>query len=115
VVNGGFENDSGWTFPVTDSTADYTTAEAHSGDRSARFGLLPGGEVATARSPGAPERTISSVKSLWLATHSPVAIRRSASLPTPSPLLLASGISQAQRLLPMTPSASYCSSQSAMG
>ncbi|RME85102.1 MAG: zinc carboxypeptidase [Caldilineae bacterium] len=41
LINGGFEDDLAWTFPITGSTAGYTTAQAHTGSRSARFGLLP--------------------------------------------------------------------------
>ncbi|MCX6028722.1 MAG: CSLREA domain-containing protein [Chloroflexi bacterium] len=42
VSNGGFESDSAWDFPVTANRAGYTAAQAHSGQRSARFGLTPG-------------------------------------------------------------------------
>ena len=42
VTNGDFEKDEAWDFPVTASRAGYTTAEAHTGTRSARLGLLPG-------------------------------------------------------------------------
>ena len=45
VSNGGFESNSAWTFPVTDSTAGYTTLMAHGGVRSARLGLLPAAQV----------------------------------------------------------------------
>ncbi len=41
VVNGGFEADAAWAFPVTESQAGYTTAEHHTGVRAARLGLLP--------------------------------------------------------------------------
>lgn len=41
IANGGFESASAWTFPITASTAGYSPAAAHSGSRSARFGLLP--------------------------------------------------------------------------
>ncbi len=39
VANGGFEKDVAWDFLVTASRAGYTTAQAHTGARSARFGL----------------------------------------------------------------------------
>jgi hypothetical protein len=39
LVNGGFEGNSGWEFPVTEYTAGYSTAEAHSGSHSARTGI----------------------------------------------------------------------------
>jgi hypothetical protein len=41
VGNGGFEAYATWFFTLTGSTADYSTAQAHTGARSARFGLLP--------------------------------------------------------------------------
>jgi hypothetical protein len=41
VSNGGFETDAGWTFALTASQAGYTTAQAHSGARSARLGVTP--------------------------------------------------------------------------
>ena len=44
-----------WTFPITGSTAGYTTAQAFSGTRSARFGLLPGMAAAAAQ-PDGPAR-----------------------------------------------------------
>jgi hypothetical protein len=40
VVNGGFEDNSGWDIPVTEYTAGYTTSEAHSGSRSMRTGIV---------------------------------------------------------------------------
>ena len=49
VINGGFEETQSWTFPITASTAGYTTAQAFSGSRSARFGLLPGMTAAAAQ------------------------------------------------------------------
>ena len=55
VINGGFEVNSAWTFPITASTAGYTTAQAFSGARSARFGLLPG-MAAAATQPDGPAR-----------------------------------------------------------
>ena len=55
VLNGGFEVNSAWTFPITASTAGYTTAQAFSGARSSRFGLLPG-MAAAATQPDGPAR-----------------------------------------------------------
>ena len=40
IVNGGFENNTGWVIPVTDYTAGYSTSEAHSGARSLRTGIV---------------------------------------------------------------------------
>ena len=55
AANGGFELNAAWTFPITGSTAGYTTSQAHSGTRSARFGLLPG-MAAAAKQPDGPAR-----------------------------------------------------------
>jgi hypothetical protein len=41
VSNGGFERDDAWDFPITANRAGYTAAQAHTGQRSARFGLAP--------------------------------------------------------------------------
>jgi hypothetical protein len=57
IGNGGFEEDAAWTFEITASTAGYTTAEAHTGLRSARLGLLPGAQAA-AQEPGRVERNL---------------------------------------------------------
>lgn len=40
IVNGGFEEEAGWAFPVTAWTASYSTVRAHSGLRSGLAGLL---------------------------------------------------------------------------
>ena len=64
MANGGFEANTAWTFTVTGSTAGYTTAQAHSGARAARFGILPAGLAASnlpegvTLAPGAPERNL---------------------------------------------------------
>jgi len=39
LVNGGFESNSNWEFPVTEYPAGYDTSQAHSGSRSARTGI----------------------------------------------------------------------------
>lgn len=57
VANGSFESTGGWTFPITASTAGYTSAAAHTGSRSGRFGLLPGASAA-ALAPPAGERSL---------------------------------------------------------
>ena len=57
VGNGGFEGPSAWTFPVTASTAGYSSGAAHTGSRSGRFGLLPGASAAWAGPPAA-ERSL---------------------------------------------------------
>ena len=40
IVNGGFENNSGWDIPITEYPAGYTSSEAHSGSRSMRSGIV---------------------------------------------------------------------------
>ena len=51
VGNGGFEANATWTFAITGNTGGYTTAQTHSGARSARLGVAPGayaaGEIGT--------------------------------------------------------------------
>ena len=44
IANGGFEPSSDWEVPVTAYTAGYSTAEAHSGSRSMRVGILNAGD-----------------------------------------------------------------------
>jgi len=39
IVNGGFEDNSGWVIPITEYSAAYSTAQAHSGSRSMRTGI----------------------------------------------------------------------------
>jgi hypothetical protein len=40
LINGGFEDNSGWDIPITEYTAGYSSAEAHSGSRSMRTGIV---------------------------------------------------------------------------
>ncbi|MEJ5310721.1 MAG: sialidase family protein [Anaerolineae bacterium] len=40
LVNGDAELNTGWYFPITPSTADYSTAQAHGGARSIRLGIV---------------------------------------------------------------------------
>ena len=40
IINGGFESNTGWDIPVTEYTAGYSTAEAHSGSQSMRTGIV---------------------------------------------------------------------------
>ena len=42
LVNGDFENNSGWTFGSTARPAAYVTAPVHSGARALRLGIAPG-------------------------------------------------------------------------
>ena len=40
IINGGFEDNSGWEIPITEYTAGYSSSEAHSGGRSMRTGIV---------------------------------------------------------------------------
>jgi DNA-binding beta-propeller fold protein YncE len=53
LVNPGFETDAGWQFPVTSYSAGYSTAQHHTGARSARAGIV---------APGVNVRSYSSVQ-----------------------------------------------------
>ena len=58
VVNGGFELDAAWVFPVTPATGAYSTAAAHMGARSARLGLLPGAALTHPEIAQLPQRNL---------------------------------------------------------
>jgi len=58
VGNGGFELDTDWIFPVTDSQAEYTTQVVHTGLRAARLGLLPTTEIRARPAGAKPERNL---------------------------------------------------------
>ncbi len=45
LVNGGFETNSAWTFPDTPRPAGYSTEKVHSGQRSARAGIVNGTDI----------------------------------------------------------------------
>ena len=53
VANGGFETAAAWTFAATGNPAGYTTAQAHSGSRSVRLGVVPAGATAAGIEPSA--------------------------------------------------------------
>ena len=40
IINGGFEDNSGWIIPITEYPAGYSSSEAHSGSRSMRTGIV---------------------------------------------------------------------------
>jgi hypothetical protein len=54
VGNGGFEANATWTFAITGNTGGYTTAQTHSGARSARLGVAPAANSAGKISTQAP-------------------------------------------------------------
>lgn len=51
LVNGGFENGTGWEFGVTDSTGRIVETDPYSGMRSALLGLLPSQHVSSGSAP----------------------------------------------------------------
>jgi hypothetical protein len=70
VVNGGFEETKAWTFPITGSTAGYTTVQSFSGARAARFGLLPGMAVTQQGGPAHVEYNLLGEASILGGTYS---------------------------------------------
>jgi YVTN family beta-propeller protein len=51
VVNGGFENNTGWEIRINPVLAEYVTTPAHSGSRSMRTGIAAGGANVLSYSP----------------------------------------------------------------
>ena len=98
VINGGFEANAAWTFPITADTAGYTTAQAFSGARSARFGLLPGMAAAAAQGDG-PARIETNLlgEAGVLGRPTPAAIKPSRSLPMQLQPACTSGTSPARK------------------
>lgn len=45
MVNGGFETDAAWAFPITPHPADYSIVLPHTGHRSLRAGIVSGPDV----------------------------------------------------------------------
>jgi hypothetical protein len=75
IVNGGFETTSDWELPSTAYPADYTTAEAHGGDRSMRVGIVESGNDEHSYSSvrqlvDLPQGASSATLSYWLYTVS---------------------------------------------
>jgi hypothetical protein len=75
IINGGFENDSGWEFPVTEYTASYTNSEWHSGYRSARTGIVVPGDnrysySSTRQKVTIPSGTTSAYLTFWIKPYS---------------------------------------------
>lgn len=60
VINGGFEVDEAWWFPVTAYTAGYSTDRAHSGNHSMRLGIVDWSESVYSYSSGSQKVTIPS-------------------------------------------------------
>jgi hypothetical protein len=75
VVNGGFENNSGWDIPITDYTAGYSSSEAHSGSRSMRTGIVNAADNTYSYSSARekvtiPSGTTSAYLSFWIKPYS---------------------------------------------
>ncbi len=56
VSNGGFEATAAWAFALTGNPGGYTTAQPHTGVRSARLGVVPSVLAAGANDPKGPPR-----------------------------------------------------------
>jgi hypothetical protein len=75
LINGGFESNSAWEFPVTAYPAGYSTAYAHGGNRSARTGITnPADNVysysSTRQLVSIPSNTTSAYLTFWLKSFS---------------------------------------------
>jgi hypothetical protein len=71
IINGGFEVDGTWQFPVTEYPASYTVAAAHSGTRALRSGITdPGANKysysSTRQLISIPANTTSAILRVWL-------------------------------------------------
>lgn len=75
IINGGFEDNSGWELPATEWTAGYTTSEAHSGSRSLRTGIVNTADNRFSYSSGRqkvtiPAGTTSAYLTFWIKPYS---------------------------------------------
>jgi len=75
LLNGGFESNSDWDFPITEYSAAYSTAEAHSGSRSARTGITNPADnrysySSTRQCVSIPSGTTSAVLTFWIKSFS---------------------------------------------
>jgi hypothetical protein len=70
IVNGSFETDDAWQFPITPYPAGYSTAIAHTGTRSARTGIISDVNVysysSTRQLINIPSDTASATLGIWL-------------------------------------------------
>ena len=117
VANGGFEANAAWTFAVTANPAGYTTAQAHTGARSARLGVVPAGysTAALERRASCHRRCTSATfwaSSLRWAPATPPRTRPSLSPPARALRRCRSGTGPAPRRAPETSNASCCSNPS---
>ena len=75
IVNGGFEDNSGWDMPITEWPAGYTTSEARSGSRSMRTGIINQADNRYSYSSGRqkvtiPASTTSAYLTFWIKPYS---------------------------------------------
>jgi hypothetical protein len=75
IVNGGFESNSSWEFPVTEYPAGYSTDQAHAGSRSARTGITNPGDnrysySSTRQLVSIPSNASSALLTFWLKSYS---------------------------------------------
>jgi len=75
IVNGGFEGSSGWEIPITEYSAAYSSAEAHTGVRSMRTGITDPGDNTFSYSSAnqtvtLPSNTTSALLSFWILPQS---------------------------------------------
>ncbi len=89
LINGGFESDVGWEFPLTEYPASYTTARWRSGARAARTGVVaPTANItsySSVRQPiTVPATALTTTLKLWLYHQSSEVIAHSPPAP-PAP------------------------------
>jgi hypothetical protein len=75
MVNGGFESNSAWQFPVTEYPAGYDTSQAHGGSRSARTGITNPADntysySSTRQLVTIPSSTTSAYLTFWVKSYS---------------------------------------------
>ncbi len=75
IINGGFEDSSGWEIPITEYPAGYSSSEAHSGGHSMRTGIIDPAQnkysYSSARQKvSIPSGTTSASLTFWLKPYS---------------------------------------------
>jgi hypothetical protein len=71
LINGGFEDNSGWDIPITAYSAGYSSSEAHSGSRSMRTGIVNSADnvfsySSTRQKVSIPSGTTSAYLTFWI-------------------------------------------------
>ncbi len=75
IINGGFEDNSGWDIPITEYPAGYSPSEAHSGTRSMRTGIVDPAQnkfsySSTRQKVTIPAGTTSAYLTFWIKPYS---------------------------------------------